>query len=106
MIIDSDEARRLASQSLLFLKANQSRSSIANRGAALIESLLEIDSSVTNNKQSQFSLKSIISRVVGCDQSLKQNHDQYVSCDTPLIDLVAGDFLPWQDISDLFIQLD
>ena len=106
MIIDADEIRVLASQSLTSLRTNKCRSTIAKRGVALIESLLEIDQSVKAGVRRQFSVREIMARVIQHDKSPTQYQCTSDSYGTPLIDLVSGDGFSWEDIVDLFVEID
>lgn len=72
----------------------------------MIESLLEIDQSVRAGVRRQFSMQDIMARVIQHDQSPPQDQCTSDLYDTPFIDLVSGDGFSWEDIVDLFVEID
>lgn len=105
-VYEAAEIRDLASKTCQFLRCNEHKSRIAKRGVTLIEMLLEIDQAVALGDQSQFSLQDIISRVVKSDQSTRPDASFSEPFSAPLVDLISGDGLSWEDIMDAFVDND
>ncbi|CAI7589308.1 unnamed protein product [Penicillium pancosmium] len=104
-IFETHEIRDLALQSLQFLQVNQSKSTIAKRGAGLIESLLDTEQAIKSGTRKQFSLKEIISRVEvddadsGPSVAMEPSSDP---CLSHMSDLLLGDAMAWEDIFSVF----
>lgn len=104
-IFETNQIRDLILRSLQFLQVNQGKSTIAKRGVALIESLLDTEGAIKAGTLKHFSLKEIISRVEvdnhpsGPNLSIEPSFDPSIS---QMTDLLFADDMAWEDIFNVF----
>ncbi|KAL4881910.1 hypothetical protein BJY04DRAFT_217976 [Aspergillus karnatakaensis] len=111
-IIDGQEPeiRDLATKASVFLKENQTRSRIAERGVSLINALLEIDRAVEMGDERGFDLNDIIAHVAGTDHGdgvhrVSSARDQRCELGEggagSIVDWLSRDAATWEDILDV-----
>jgi len=107
-LLDPQEIRHLASRSLKFLHNNQQKSTIANRGVKLIESLLEIKGASESGTIEQFSLQEIISRAKLSDSQERSTsprtsfNEPYFP---PMMDQFTENTTQWEEILSAFCEI-
>lgn len=107
-LFDRQEIRALASRSLTFLQTNEHKSSIAKRGAGLIESLLETEVITKCGDKKHFSLQEIISRVELKDSQSGSSSPRISSYEpyfTSMMDHSPGNTIQWEDILSAFCEI-
>lgn len=107
-LLNPQEIQDLASRSLKFLHNNAHKSTIANRGVRLIESLLEINHEIESGTREIFSLQDIISCAKLSDTHRRPSSPRISSsdpCFAPVMDQFADGTTQWEDILSAFCEI-
>ena len=107
-LLNPQEIQDLASKSLKFLQNNQHKSTIANRGVRLIESLLEMNCAIESGTREQFSLQEIMSCAKLSDTQRRPTSPRITSsdpCFAPVMDQFADGTTQWEDILSAFCEI-
>ncbi|KAL4951718.1 hypothetical protein BDW69DRAFT_201270 [Aspergillus filifer] len=100
ILTTTNEIRDLTRQALSFLRANQTRSRIAKRGVALIDTLLGMDRAVEMGDYSQqFNLEDVIARVERpASRNWMSNQRTGTNGVGSIVDWLSRDAATWEDI--------